>query len=171
MKKAIFIFLGITLVSAVANFQEIEDKFKGKKAVKLDSTSLDSAFQMQFKKQHGRNPTQKELTELVMNEGLIGRWKCPSDEGGYLEFLEEGKLISHMKFRPNSEDKTKADKIETDYPDIEISGSWKYTNLSVVLTFDLEDETIAETNLIVQIIDNSMIMKINGTNTTYTRIE
>jgi len=171
MKKAIFIFLGITLISALANFQEMETKFKGKKAVKLDPTSQDSAFLLQFKKQHGRNPTQKEITELVMNEGLIGRWKLPTVEGGYFEFLEDGKLISHMKFQPNSEDEEEIVKTGTGHPDIEISGSWKYTNLSVILTFELEDETIAETNLIVQIIDNSMIMKINGTNTTYTRIE
>ncbi|QBG47690.1 hypothetical protein EGM51_09905 [Verrucomicrobia bacterium S94] len=113
---------------------------------------------------------------------ILGNWQSPTDNGGSLEFIENGKLVSHMEFTTNimqekfqphlSEEDIKAIRPEMVSSDVEIPGSWKMINSSnIILNFEFSNETITVTNSIVQITDNQMIMSINGKNTVYTKVK
>jgi len=106
-------------------------------------------------------------------DSILGSWESPTDEGGYLEFKENGILTSHMKFEPDLAGmKLPEGKNEFKFQDMEIPGTWKIFNESdIELTFKFSNETITVTNTIVQILDDILVMNINGTNSTYSRIQ
>ena len=117
------------------------------------------------------------------NASLIGRWQGPRENGSYIEIIEDGSLISHVDLSSCTWESREGNAIfncESNIPIVlneptnlyvDVKGRWEIINKSELI-FTLEfDEIISDTNSIIRVSENEMVLDINGTNTTYTRVE
>ena len=106
------------------------------------------------------------------HESITGRWQVPSGNGSYIEIMKGGALISHIVMDQSIEKIYKTSILQSStnlY--FEANGHWEIIDNSQ-LVFTLEfDDIISDTNSIIRISKDMMVLDINGKNTTYIRAQ